>query len=251
MEGSVSTFLADRGYGFIKGDDGRDYFLHQSDLVPASVQVAEGARLSFEPSASPKGYRARKVQQVGSVGPRRYRTPDQMMYSRESAIKGWETLDASLWTVTGSGRGDPAHARQAMLAHAKRLGANAVVLMTYSKTTGQEQGTGRGTHHFTIHHFRGHPVVVGRASVDGSMEAGSEGALSERAGRLKELLVLETRRSRAVACVTGLGIAAAGVLASLHPRGGGMFAMVAGVILGIITMAALAHDHDGWLQPPR
>ena len=49
-------------YGFIKSEDGRAYFFHDSDLV-GDVDVEEGDRVAFDPvdPVPVKGLRARNV----------------------------------------------------------------------------------------------------------------------------------------------------------------------------------------------
>lgn len=67
MNGVVIRALGNKGFGFIQGDDGQQYFFHQSalngffsDLV---IDVDQGKRVKvqFEPTPSPKGPRAEEV----------------------------------------------------------------------------------------------------------------------------------------------------------------------------------------------
>jgi cold shock CspA family protein len=32
MKGTIKTYLPEKQYGFIKGDDGKDYFFHESEF---------------------------------------------------------------------------------------------------------------------------------------------------------------------------------------------------------------------------
>ena len=61
--GSVRKLIADRGYGFISGDDGKDCFFHHSGLeAPLNFdRLAVGARVAFEIEANPRGLRAVQV----------------------------------------------------------------------------------------------------------------------------------------------------------------------------------------------
>jgi CspA family cold shock protein len=61
--GTVKKFDAERGFGFIKPDDGsRDVFLHVSELRPIGMgEVDPGTRLNFEIEAGDKGPRAVNV----------------------------------------------------------------------------------------------------------------------------------------------------------------------------------------------
>ena len=46
IEGVVLTFDSHRGYGYIKGDDGRDYYLHRSEVEDNILPVV-GERVRF------------------------------------------------------------------------------------------------------------------------------------------------------------------------------------------------------------
>lgn len=147
MDGTVTSFLPTKGYGFARGDDGRDYFLHQSD-VQSSATVIEGQRISFDESATPKGYRARHVRAITTAGPVRYALPDEiLLINGADAPGGWELLDTCAWTITGSARGAPDDARRLLKRRAQQLGATGVIGVRYSKSTGSEGATGgKGTH---------------------------------------------------------------------------------------------------------
>ena len=61
--GTVKKIVADRGFGFITAEDGKDYFFHRGELE-ASLdfdRLAGGERVEFDVEASPKGPRAIKV----------------------------------------------------------------------------------------------------------------------------------------------------------------------------------------------
>ena len=63
--GTVKKVVAERGFGFITGDDdGRDYFFHRS-AVAASLdfdRIAGGEKVRFEIEQDPKGPRARNIE---------------------------------------------------------------------------------------------------------------------------------------------------------------------------------------------
>ena len=61
--GTIKKVIADRGFGFIAAEDGKEYFFHRGGLQ-ASLdfdRLAGGERVSFEIEASPKGPRAAQV----------------------------------------------------------------------------------------------------------------------------------------------------------------------------------------------
>jgi CspA family cold shock protein len=62
-QGNVRKLIADRGYGFITGDDGKDYFFHRGGVEPTLDfdRLVGGERVAFEIEASPKGPRAVRV----------------------------------------------------------------------------------------------------------------------------------------------------------------------------------------------
>jgi cold shock protein len=64
--GTVKKIVADRGFGFITAEDGKDYFFHRGELDSSLDfdRLAGGERVEFEVEASPKGPRAIKVRPV-------------------------------------------------------------------------------------------------------------------------------------------------------------------------------------------
>ena len=54
--GTVKFFNAERGYGFIKPDGGRDVFVHITAVEQAGLKsLTEGQRLSFDVEPDKKG----------------------------------------------------------------------------------------------------------------------------------------------------------------------------------------------------
>ena len=61
--GTIKKVVADRGFGFITGEDGKDYFFHRDSLVPplSFDRLNGGEPVSYEIETGPKGPRANKV----------------------------------------------------------------------------------------------------------------------------------------------------------------------------------------------
>jgi CspA family cold shock protein len=64
--GTVKWFSDDKGFGFITPDEGsRDLFVHHSSIVADGYRsLAEGAKVSYEEEAGPKGPKAVNVQKL-------------------------------------------------------------------------------------------------------------------------------------------------------------------------------------------
>ncbi len=61
MEGDVKFFNRKKGFGFISGEDGKDYFVHFT-AVPKGVFLRDNDRVSFEPAEGERGLKAENVQ---------------------------------------------------------------------------------------------------------------------------------------------------------------------------------------------
>lgn len=62
MEGTIRKL--NKGYGFIAGSDGVDYFFHWSDILKTSKQfrnLEEGEKCDFEPGVNDRGPRATSI----------------------------------------------------------------------------------------------------------------------------------------------------------------------------------------------
>jgi len=62
--GTVKKVVADRGFGFITAEDGKDYFFHRSALAATLDfdRLMGGEKVQFEIEQDPKGSRARNVE---------------------------------------------------------------------------------------------------------------------------------------------------------------------------------------------
>jgi len=61
MTGRILRVLLPRGFGFIRGDDGREYFLHAKELPDGLWDgdvLHDGVRVQFIPRETEHGWRA-------------------------------------------------------------------------------------------------------------------------------------------------------------------------------------------------
>ncbi len=61
MEGTVKFFNRKKGFGFISGDDGKDYFVHFTAL-PKGVFLRDNDKVSFTSAEGDRGLKAENVQ---------------------------------------------------------------------------------------------------------------------------------------------------------------------------------------------
>ena len=60
MEGTVKFFNRRKGFGFVSGDDGKDYFVHFTALGEGTF-LRDNDRVSFEAAEGERGLKAEKV----------------------------------------------------------------------------------------------------------------------------------------------------------------------------------------------
>lgn len=76
MEGTVKFFNRKKGFGFIQGDDSKDYFVHSTGLAQG-VFLRDNDRVSFEPAESERGAKAQNVQLLQKGSERRAAAQEQ------------------------------------------------------------------------------------------------------------------------------------------------------------------------------
>lgn len=61
--GTIKKVVSERGFGFISGEDGKEYFFHRDGLTSSLDfnRLAGGEKVEFEIEQSPKGARAKNV----------------------------------------------------------------------------------------------------------------------------------------------------------------------------------------------
>lgn len=70
MKGTVDRVMAEKNFGFIKGEDGESYFFHSTDFDGFWMDVVEDnenkrvIEVNFNPEKTAKGLRARSVNRL-------------------------------------------------------------------------------------------------------------------------------------------------------------------------------------------
>ena len=71
MNGFVARLMSEKRFGFIRGDDGHDYFFHMSDYKDSFEQLIEDTeimdrkvKVTFDAGTAPKGLRASNVSRL-------------------------------------------------------------------------------------------------------------------------------------------------------------------------------------------
>ncbi|MBN2101646.1 MAG: cold shock domain-containing protein [Candidatus Aenigmarchaeota archaeon] len=66
MKGNVKFFNQTKGFGFITGEDGKDYFVHSTGLAEGTILRDEGTPVTFEIEQGDKGPKAVNVKKESS-----------------------------------------------------------------------------------------------------------------------------------------------------------------------------------------
>ena len=75
-KGKIKKMVRDRGFGFIRGDDGKEVFFHRSGLNAADYDgLNEGDTVEYVVQEGPRGARAENVRQAAVEGAAAPETP--------------------------------------------------------------------------------------------------------------------------------------------------------------------------------
>ena len=166
MNGTVKTFLPEKGYGFILGDDKKDYFFHVNNLQKRSdsENIGEGSILCFEQKATPKGYEAFDVILADPTA-LLYEAPEEIMLVKKGKTlpRGWEVIVSSEWSVEARDE-DMEEVYYVLRENAREVGANALLDVTYNKEKEED-----GNYKYTVHYLKGKLAMVGKKSTKGEL----------------------------------------------------------------------------------
>ena len=183
MIGYIQSYVEERGYGFILGSDNKKYFFHISQIKNRPLEIEEHIKVNFDPDVNQKGYVAKNITLTpqfiysfeNQVDPstnqmiktkntqQKYEVPTSVYISKEGTVKGWETVQHSSWKVISKNK-DLDTAKKDIMKFAKRLGGNALVNFGYDKSTESTGTHGGGTYKYSVHHFSGTVVNIGKKS---------------------------------------------------------------------------------------
>ena len=63
MKGKVKMFNAERGFGFITGDDSKDVYVHVSS-IEGGAALASGDSVEYDVESGERGLRAKNVKKI-------------------------------------------------------------------------------------------------------------------------------------------------------------------------------------------
>jgi len=63
MEGKIKWYNPIKGFGFIVGEDGKDIFVHQTD-IPTDVELNDDDPVEYEVEQSERGPKAKNVKKL-------------------------------------------------------------------------------------------------------------------------------------------------------------------------------------------
>lgn len=61
VQGKVKWYNKEKGYGFIQGDDGQEYFMHHTQL-PRDAKLQPGDKMSFDVTETDRGLQAQNIE---------------------------------------------------------------------------------------------------------------------------------------------------------------------------------------------
>ncbi len=183
MHGTIKTFIPDKQYGFIKGNDGKDYFFAQNAFTDREHRALlyDGALVIFEPTATPKGYRAINCLLLDSAEIDTYIVPGEFQISKSASIRDWEIIELGDWILTAQSKYSIDDAKSMLIKRAQSIHANAIVNLEYVRSTGSS-----GNYQYSIHCFQARPAVVAKKNPEGAHRKPDLCVLNKSAAAMKQ-----------------------------------------------------------------
>lgn len=244
MRGRVTSFITSKKYGFIHGDDGKDYHFKFCDFVSALDidKLCEQAPVEFTPQATPKGYSAKQCSIESTEGVFTYTTPETFKMSKSDCVKGWDIIEDGQWIAHGTSDDSPDLAKDSLKERAESLGANAILDLRYYRTKGKS-----GNYEYTIHNFKGRIATIAKKNCMGKLRIEDLEGLNDRARsywQSKETELDEAYRTRKKFLLTSVIIS--GVIALISPPTGGLLFAV--LLFFIIVIGTQDSKKGHWLE---
>ncbi len=250
MHGTIKTFIPERQFGFIKGNDGKDYrFTLNAFLVHQHrTQLYDGALVVFEPTATPKGYQAIDCLLMDPDEVNTYIVPDEFQVSKTGTIRDWEIIELGDWVLHASSDSSLDHAKNILIERAQSIHSNALVNLEYVRGTGSS-----GNYRYSIHFFQARPAVVAKKNPQGTNRKQDLYVLNQSAANMKEHLTERTNHSRDrrhLLSILVIGLVAVFILIMKFM---GPWNTPLAVILSVATVILLlvindVTDHGAWLE---
>lgn len=148
--GVVRSFMSEKGFGFIQGDDGRSYFVHIKNVEGG--ELFDGQLVTFEGQPGPKGYKAVRVIPGECPPPPgyAYESPNRFIWTRDSTARGFDTIFTfgSGWAESNN----PNEARALLEKACMDRGGNAALNVQLEKYS---RNDGCSNYYYTMHRFTG------------------------------------------------------------------------------------------------
>lgn len=157
ITGFVRSFMPEKGFGFIRGNDGRDYFVHRKNVVGG--ELVDGQQVEFEGMPGPKGYKAVRVipGDLPLEPGQAYESPKRFIWTQDAEPRGFQVIFTlgSGWSESNN----PHVARAGLERICQERGGNAVLNVRLEKSSRQQ---GCSNYYCTMHRYTGDFVNVQR-----------------------------------------------------------------------------------------
>ena len=152
MDGIVVSYLKNKKYGFVQGNDGESYFLHYSSLNNKSDEdlLIKNAKVSFEQKPTPKGLAAIKVEIYQSLTAMKM-LPFFMIHTSQPKSG---VVVKTAYTQTKYYK-NPSEAKYQLKLLTGAVGGNAILDLQLDKKTFQD-----GNYKYTMHSYGGNIALV-------------------------------------------------------------------------------------------